>query len=96
MSAVDVYYISLPSPSRSSKLKKARADCKNVFIAQAPAWTQSVARQQKTGLSFIRQDAEQSLDVLPCVLNKGKQFEKGNVQNMQNFAQVKFIYQEEI
>lgn len=91
MSSVDVYYISLPPSSRNGKLKKASADSKNVIIAQALAWTQSVARQQKTGLSFIRQDAEQSLDVLPSVLNKGKQFEKGEVQNMQNFAQGKFI-----
>lgn len=40
---------------------------------------------------FNLSDAEQSLDIFPSAVNEGKQFEKGNVQNMQNFAQGKFL-----
>lgn len=91
MSAVDAYYISLTSPSRSGKLKKANVDSKNVFIALAQSWTQSVARQQENRAFLFRQDTEQSLDVLPSALNQGKQFAKEYVQNMQNLAQGKFL-----
>lgn len=88
-----MHYISLTSPSRSGKLKKASVDIKNVFVALAPSWTQSVARQQENR-TFIYQTGHRTLDILPSALNQGKQFAKGYVQNMQNLAQGKFLYQE--
>lgn len=55
-----LYYISLTSPSRSGKLKKASVDSKNVFIALASSWTQSVARQQENR-AFIYQTGRRTI-----------------------------------
>lgn len=91
MSAVDVHYISLTSPSRSGKLKKANVDSKNVFVALAPSWTQSVARQQENR-TFLYQTRHRTISrYSSSALNQGKQFAKEYVQNMQNLAQGKFL-----
>lgn len=79
----------------SGKLKKASVDSKNVFVALAPSWTQSVARQQENR-AFIYQTGHRAISRCSSLcFETGKAISKRILcRTCKNLAQGKFLSQE--